>query len=132
MTEREGAAGRGGLLHSIKHLGSSLLGAAKTRLAILATELEEERVRLERMLLFALTAVFCAGMTIVLIVAFVVIYFWDTHRLIAVAVLAAAFLCVAAVCGFILRDMARNRPKLFAVTREELAKDQAMLQEPRA
>ena len=132
MAEREGAAGRGGLLYSIKHLGGSLLGAAKTRLAILATELEEERVRLERMLLFALTAVFCAGMTIVLIVAFIVIYFWDTHRLIAVAGLAAAFLCVGAVCGLILRDMARNRPKLFAVTREELAKDQAMLQEPRA
>jgi uncharacterized membrane protein YqjE len=132
MAEREGAAARGGLLHSIKHLAGTLLGAAQTRLAILATELEEERVRLERMLLFALSAAFCLGMTVLLAVAFVVIYFWDTHRLIAVGGLAAAFLCLAAVCALVLRDMARTRPKLFAVTRGELAKDEAMLREPRA
>lgn len=131
MAEREGAA-RGGLLYSIRHLASSLLAAAQTRLEILFTEIEEERVRLEQMLLVALGAVFCLAMGIVLCVTFVVVYFWDTHRLAAVGFLAAAFLCAGALLGWTLRSQAKSRPKLFAATRGELAKDQATLREPQA
>jgi uncharacterized membrane protein YqjE len=132
MVEREGAAARGGLLHSIKHLAQTLLGAAQTRLEILATELEEERVRLEQLLLFALAAAFCIVMGIVLCVALVVLYYWDTHRLLAVGILAAGFLAAGVVLGLILRDKAKTRPKPFAITRGELAKDRAMLRGPQA
>ena len=130
MAQREGVAARGGLLQSIKHLGHTLLGAAQTRLEILATEIEEERVRLERMLLVALAAAFCIGMAIVLGVGLVVLYFWDTHRLLAVGVLALAFLVAGAVFGLMLRNSARSRPKPFAATRDELAKDRAALRGP--
>ncbi len=129
MAEREGAAARGGLLHSIKHLAQTLLAAAQTRLEILATEIEEERVRLEQLLLIALAAAFCLGMAVVLSVAFVAIYFWDTHRLITVGMLAVTFLAMAAALGWILRIKAKTRPKPFAITRGELAKDRAMLRE---
>jgi uncharacterized membrane protein YqjE len=132
MAQREGAAARGGLLYSIRHLAQSLLGAAQTRLEILATEIEEERVRLEQMLLVALAAAFCLVMGIVLCVALVVAYFWDTHRLLAVGMLAAGFLAAGVVLGLIVRDKAKTRPKPFAITRSELAKDRAMLQEPKA
>jgi uncharacterized membrane protein YqjE len=132
MAEREGTAARGGLLHSIRRLAQSLLGAAQTRLDILATEIEEERVRLEQLLLFVLAAAFCLGMGIVLCVALVVLFYWDTHRLAAVGVLAVAFLAAGVALGLILRDKAKTRSKAFAITRGELAKDRAMLQEPRA
>lgn len=131
MAEKEGAAAHGGLLQSIKHLGRSLLGAAQTRLEILATEIEEERVRLEQMLLLALAAAFCAGMALVLGVAFVAIYFWDTHRLLAVGLLGLAFLAVAAALAWILRAKLKTRPRPFAVTRGELEKDRALLLEQR-
>ena len=130
MAEREGAAARGGLLQSIKHFGHSLLGAAQTRLEILATEIEEERARLEQMLLVAAAAAFCLALGIVLCVALIVLYYWDTHRLAAVGVLAAAFLGAGVVFGLILRDQAKSRPKPFAITRGELAKDRAMLRGP--
>jgi uncharacterized membrane protein YqjE len=132
MAEREGAAARGGLLRSIKHLGQSLLGSARTRLEILATEIEEERLRLEQLLLVAAAAAICLGMALMLCVAFVVIYFWDTHRLLAVGLLALAFLALSAALGGILRSMVKRRPKPFAITRGELAKDAEMLREPRA
>ena len=131
MAQQEGGA-RSGLLYSIRHLATSLLGAARTRLEILATEIEEERVRLEQMLLFALGAVFCIGMGVVLAVFFVVVLFWDTHRLATVGSLAGGFLAAGAVLGLVLRDKAKSRPKLFAATRGELAKDQAVLREPQA
>jgi len=130
MGQREGAAARGGLLQSIKHLGQTLLGAAQTRLEILATEIEEERVRLERMLLVALAAAFCIGMAIVLAIGLVVLYFWDTHRLLAVGVLALVFLAAGVVLGLMLRNSAKSRPKPFAVTRSELAKDRSALGGP--
>ena len=132
MAEMEGATARGGLLQSIKHLAQTLLGAAKTRLEIFATEIEEERVRLEQMLLYALAAAFCLCMGIVLCVALVVLYYWDTHRLAAVGILAAGFLAAGALSGWILRHKAKTRPKPFAITRGELAKDGAMLREPHA
>jgi uncharacterized membrane protein YqjE len=131
MGQSEGPA-RGGLLRSIKHLAQGLLGAARTRLEILATEIEEERVRLEQMLLFALVAVFCLGMGVVLSVFFLIVLFWDTHRLAAVGSLAGGFLAAGVVLGLILRDKAKSRPKLFAATRGELSKDQDMLREPQA
>jgi uncharacterized membrane protein YqjE len=132
MAEKEGAAARGGLLHSIKHLAHTLLGAAQTRLEILATEIEEERLRLEQLLLVGLAAAICLGMALVLCVAFVVVYFWDTHRLLAVGLLALAFLALSAALGWILSTMVKTRPKPFAITRGELAKDAEMLREPRA
>ena len=132
MAEREGGAARGGLLHSIKHLAQTLLGAAQTRLEILATEIEEERARLEQMLLVALAAAFCAVMGVVLCIALIVIYYWDTHRLAAVGVLATVFLGSGALLGWLLRDKARARPKPFAATRGELAKDRDMLRGPQA
>lgn len=130
MAEREGAAARGGLLHSIKHLAHTLLGAAHTRLEIFSTEIEEERLRLERLVLVALGAAFCLGMALVLCIAFVLIYFWDTHRLLAIGLFALAFMALAAALGWTLRAQVRSRPKPFAITRGELAKDRAMLREP--
>ena len=127
MAEQEGSAGRGGLLHSIRDLASSLLSAAHTRLEIFSTEIEEERLRLEQLLLLMIFAAICLGMGLLLCVAFVIIYYWDTHRLRAVAVLAALFLIAAGVLGTILRAKAKARPKPFAATRAELSKDGAML-----
>jgi len=132
MAQRGGAATRGGLLQSIRHLGQSLLGTARTRLEILATEIEEERLRLEQLLLIALAAAFCLVMALMLGVAFVVIYYWDTHRLAAVGLLGLAFLGIAAALAWVVRAKAKSRPKPFAVTRGELAKDAAMLREPPA
>ena len=132
MAEEGGGAARGGLLHSIQQLAGTLLAAAQTRLEILATELEEERLRLEQLLLVALAAAFCLGMGVLLAVAFVVIYFWDTHRLISVGILTLAFLAAGAVFAWILRHQVMTRPKPFAATRSELAKDEAFLRGPHA
>ena len=84
------------------------------------------------MLLFALGAVFCLAMGIVLSTFFIVVLFWDTHRLAAVGLLAGGFLAAGIALGLILRDKAKSRPKLFSATRGELAKDQAALREPQA
>ena len=127
MTEKEGSAAGGGLLLSLRNLARTLLAAGQTRLEILATELEEERLHLEQLLLLGLAAAACLGMGVLLLVLFVVAYFWDTHRLESIAVLAGAFLACGAALAFTLRSTARARGKPFAATRGEFARDQATL-----
>ena len=129
MTEGEGAAARGGLLRSIEHLAATLLGAARTRLEILATEIDEERLRLEQLFLLGLAAAFCTAIGIMLVVAFVVIYFWDTHRLLTVGILMLTFLAAGALLGWMLRGKVKARPKPFTATCDELSKDEASLRE---
>lgn len=131
MAEKEGAAPSGGLLHSLRNLGRTLLAAAQTRLKILATEIEEERLRLEQLLLLAMAAAFCAGMGVLLAVMFIVVSYWDSHRLESIAILAVVFLAAGGALGWMLRAKARARVKPFAATRGELAKDHAALEDSR-
>lgn len=127
MADREGAAAGGGLLHSLRTLAGTLLAAAQTRLEILASEIEEERLRLEQLVMLGLAAAFCLGMGVLLVVLFVVVYFWDTHRLESIGILSGVFFACGATLGWMLRNSARARGKPFAATRGEIAKDRAAL-----
>ena len=59
----------------------------------------------------------------------VVVAFWDTHRLLATVVLGAAYIVIAVVLFLIARSRAQ-RPRLFAASLEELAKDRERLGAP--
>lgn len=122
MTEprREGS---GGILESARQLAATAIGLVHTRIEIIATELEEERVRLGRLLLLAVVAGFALAVAALLAVVFLVVVFWDTHRLVAIGVLFLVFIAVGMGCVWRLVHDARSRPKLFATTLGELAKD---------
>jgi uncharacterized membrane protein YqjE len=129
MNDREDPAAGGGLLHSVRNLAHTLIAAAQTRLEILATELEEERLHLEQLLTLAVAAAFCVAMGVLLAVLFIVVFFWDTHRLESIAVLAGTFLAGGAAFAWALRSRARARGKPFAATRGEFARDSAALKD---
>jgi uncharacterized membrane protein YqjE len=129
MADKEGAAASSGLLHSLRSLASTLYSAVHTRLEILATELEEERLWLERLLVLAFAALFCICMGALLAVMFIVAYFWDTYRLESIGALTLAFLIPGAALVWTLRDKVHARGKPFPATRGELAKDRASLED---
>lgn len=116
-----------GLLGSIKRLLSTLTSVASTRLELLANELYEERLHLERMLLHFFSALFFFAMTIMLLTAFVVVLFWDTHRLAVLAGLSALFFVLGLMVVNRLQKIARTKSKLFAVSLAELARDREQL-----
>lgn len=120
---------RGGLFDSLKTLAATLVAIAHTRLDLLSTELEEERVWLGSMLAWTLVALFCAGMGIVLATVFVVVAYWETHRLLALGVLAAAFLLAAVLAVLAVLAKARAKPRLFAGSLAELSKDREQLRQ---
>jgi uncharacterized membrane protein YqjE len=125
--QNPGTSRRGGLFDSLKVLAATLLAIAHTRLELLSTEIEEERVRLSSMLVWTLVALFCAGLGVVLATLFVVFALWDIHRLLALGIPAILFLLGAALAWLVVRGKARAKPLLFAASLAELSKDRKEL-----
>ena len=117
-----------GLLASVRRLLSTLISIASTRLELLVNELHEERLHLEQMLLFFFSALFCFGMSIVLLSFFVVVLFWDQHRLAALGGLGITFLVAGVFLAQRLRSMAGKKSRLFSVSLGELASDRKQLE----
>jgi hypothetical protein len=60
---------------------TTLLDILQTRVEIVATEFEEERARLQELVVFGILTLFFVGVGLTLLTLFVVILYWDTHRL---------------------------------------------------
>lgn len=112
---------------SAKRLLSTLTSIVSARLELLANELHEERLHLTQMLLFSALALFCFGMAVLLLTIFVVVLFWDDHRLAVLGVLCATFFALGAVMALLLRSKAQARSKLFSASLAELSKDREQL-----
>jgi uncharacterized membrane protein YqjE len=119
----EPAAANAGLLGSVRRVVRTALTILATRLQILATELEEERVRFAEFALILLGIAFSVGMAILLAVIFVVVALWDTHRLVTLGAFSGLFFALAVGGVLLLRHRRLTRPKLFESTLGEIAKD---------
>jgi uncharacterized membrane protein YqjE len=116
-----------GLLATASRLLRVLVSAAETRLGILGTEVQEERVRIIRMLLVGVATLFCLGLGIVLLAVFFVVLYWDTNRLAVLGLLSGLFLGIGVVCAIVLSVVARGQKRAFAETLAVLAKDRESL-----
>ena len=105
----------------------TLIAILSTRLELLANELQEERLRLTQMLLLALIALFLLGTGLILLNAFIVLLFWDSHRLLVLGLLCAVYLVAGAAVAISLRTKAEAGSKLFAASLAEFEKDRQAL-----
>ena len=116
-----------GLIASLRRLGSTLVGIAQTRLELLSTEVEEERARLSAILLHAYATIACLSVGILLATLVFVLVWWDRNPVVAVAIPAFVF-CAAGIWSLLrLRAALRRKPRVFAASIDELAKDRATL-----
>ena len=103
---------------------TAISSAVHTRLELFVAELEEERDRLTQLLILTAAAVFCLMFGALLATLLVVALFWETdYRLYVLGGLALIYLIAGGVMVAITRKKTLNRPKLFAATLGELAKD---------
>lgn len=116
-----------GLLASLRQLMDTVLETAQLRLALLSNEIEQEKLRLFDGLLWAGMALLLLGLGILLLCAFIVVLFWDSHRLLALGTLTLLFLGA----GIAVLRMARTRLQspggLFNSSVAELGRDRAGL-----
>ena len=105
-----------------------LVSAAETRVGILATELQEERVRLGRLVLFGGAALFCLGLGIVLLSVFLVVLYWNSDRLAILGLLSGLFLGLGVVNAIVLAVIVRGYKRPLGETVDVLAKDRQSLE----
>lgn len=115
-----------GLFQSLRNLLGDLVDVGRTRLALLANEVEEEKIRLVGVLVHSILALACLIIGAVLLVAFLVLLFWE-QRLLVMGV--SCFLFLVAALGFARRSqmgLARGSG-LFKASLAELGADAASL-----
>ena len=122
-----GAARADGLLSSIKKLVATLMAVACTRLALFANEVHAEGLRVAQLLLFGAAAFFCVAMSVLLTTMFVIVLYWDTHRLLAIGGCALVYLAVGAMLAAAARGRAAAGTRLFEASLGELKKDRDRL-----
>jgi uncharacterized membrane protein YqjE len=116
-----------GLLGSARRVLATLLEIGQTRLQLASTELEEERLRLAELFLWATFALFFLGVGLVLAALLLVLLFWDGQRELVLGTISVVFLIVGVFAGTTWRRKSRNKPPLLATTIAEFQRDRAAL-----
>lgn len=121
---------RSGLLASLRRLLASALALAQTRLELLLTELEEERLHLLSLAAYGIAAVFLLGLGLLFLLIFLTVLFWDSHRLLVLGGFTALFLIAGGIAASLAMRHAHRKKRPFAATMAELGRDRAALESP--
>ncbi len=109
-----------------KALGADLVALLRARAELFALELEEEAARRKRLLLLAVVAGVFGFATLLLVAFLVVVVFWESYRIAAVAGVTIAYALAGAWAFVRCRDLAATSPPPFAATVAEFRKDLEM------
>jgi uncharacterized membrane protein YqjE len=100
-----------------------MLALMRTRIELAVVEFREERERRKQILLFAVVAAVFVTLAALLFAMFIVVLFWDSHRVAAAAGVTVAYLAIGLGALASLRTRRRELPPPFEATLAELAKD---------
>ena len=107
----------------MKGLVASALALARTRLQILGKEVEEELARVYYAAIGAVVAALLAALGAAFGALALVMALGEEHRALAAGLVGGAFLALAAAALWGMRRMTRDRPRLFALSVQELDLD---------
>jgi len=116
-----------GVLEALKAIGATLEDTVRLRGALFALELREEAARRKSRLVLAVAAGILLHTALLLATALVAVVLWDTHRVAAIAVMAALYFTGGAALLVFLRAKAAASPDPFAGTLRALDRDAATL-----
>jgi uncharacterized membrane protein YqjE len=116
-----------GLRGAVSRLAASLLGLVRTRLELASVELAEERDRVQQQVTLLVAAMATFMFAALFLATWVVVYFWDDHRLTAIAIVALVFAGTGIVLLMLRSQAAKTAPTPFAATIAEFERDRAAL-----
>lgn len=122
-----GAGAPSGLRGALARLAAVSLGFARTRLELASVEFTEERERTQDRLVLLAVAIVAFAFALLAASAFVVVWFWDTQRLPAIAGVAIFYLVIGGLAVWRLAAARRDDPSPFAGTLAELERDREWL-----
>lgn len=110
-----------GLAGALSGIAATVVALLRTRLELATVEFEEERERIQAMLVLIILATVFGCFALVALSALVVVWLWDRYPLAAIAGVAIFYALIAAGAVFGLKQRAQGRP--FAATLSELERD---------
>ncbi|MGH8618758.1 MAG: phage holin family protein [Burkholderiales bacterium] len=123
----DGQPGPGGLFDSLRRLLATLLAIAQTRLSLLANEVQEETLRLRRLIVLAFAAVFLLALGVVLGTAYFILLLWESHGLAIIGVFALIYIGAGVAFGLYVYRKSLEGSRLFQASLAELGKDRERL-----
>ncbi len=115
------------LLSSLKNLVSTGASIAQTRLELISTDVQIARSKFISLLVMIVFALFFLFFGLVMLALLIVIYSWETDRILALTLLTSGFLAVGMILAAVILQSLRTMPKLFEATISELQKDREEL-----
>jgi uncharacterized membrane protein YqjE len=115
------------LLSSIKGLASTGASIAQTRLELLSLDVQIARSKFISLLVMIISALFFLFCGLVMLALLIVIYCWETDRMLALGLLTGAFISVGLILALLITQSLRKMPRLFEASITELAKDREAL-----
>lgn len=115
------------LLSSIKNLVSTGTLIAQTRLELISVDVQIARSKLIGLLVMIISALFFLFFGLVMLALFIVIYSWESDRMMALGLLTGTFLSIGLIFAILIMQSLRTMPKLFEASIAELAKDREAL-----
>jgi uncharacterized membrane protein YqjE len=115
------------LLSSIKNLAATGVSIGQTRLELLSVDVQIARSKFISLLVMIVSALFFLFFGLVMLALLIVIYSWESNRVLALSLLTGTFISVGLILFLLVRQSLQNMPKLFEASIAELAKDQKEL-----
>ena len=115
------------LAETAGRIATTLVAMARTRLELAAVEAQEEAQRVLGYAAWTLLAAFLGAGALMLTALFVIVLFWDTHRLLAIGAMAGVFALAAGAILLQVRARFAAGPRMMAATLAELDKDLAFI-----
>jgi len=116
-----------GLTASLRALGSTLVELLAARAELAVVELRQEGERKKELIALAAAGALFLALGLLVATLFVIVLFWDTHRLAAIGGVAILYLVLSAAAFMRMRRKAAGNPPPFEATLRELAADREML-----
>jgi uncharacterized membrane protein YqjE len=124
---RGDSSASGGLLASLRRLGASLAEILHTRAELFAREFELERIRVARLFIYAMGALFFFALGAVMLTLLIIVLFWDSNRLLAIGSLTVLYLGAAVALALVARRQITRGVRPFAASVAALRKDREHL-----
>jgi uncharacterized membrane protein YqjE len=115
------------LLSSLKNLVSTGASIAQTRLELISIDVQIARSKFLSLLVMVIFTLFFLFFGLVMLALLIVIYSWESDRMLALSLLTSGFLAIGLVLALVVLRSLKTMPKLFEATIAELDKDRKEL-----
>jgi len=115
------------ILSALKNLISTGTSIAETRLELFSTDVQIARSRLVNLFVMIMFTLFFLFFGLVMLALLIVIYSWESNRILALSLLTSGFLTIGLILALVVIRSFKTMPKLFESTIAELSKDRKEL-----